>query len=48
MQRGADAGCARGPDRPNRIFDRVTSFDGVPDGYRAMGEREAIKVLIEF
>jgi len=24
------------------------SFDGVPDGYRAMDEREAIKVLIEF
>src|SRR5438876_11000830 len=32
---------------PGRVFDRVTSLDGVPDGYRAMNEREAIKVLIE-
>jgi threonine dehydrogenase-like Zn-dependent dehydrogenase len=33
---------------PGRVFDRVTNIDGVPDGYRAMNEREAIKVLIEF
>jgi threonine dehydrogenase-like Zn-dependent dehydrogenase len=33
---------------PGRVFDRTTSLDGVPDGYRAMNEREAIKVLIEF
>jgi threonine dehydrogenase-like Zn-dependent dehydrogenase len=33
---------------PGRVFDRVTDLDGVPDGYRAMNEREAIKVLIEF
>ena len=33
---------------PGRVFDRVTSLDGVPDGYRAMNEREAIKVMIEF
>ena len=33
---------------PGRVFDRVTGLDGVPDGYRAMNEREAIKVLIEF
>lgn len=32
---------------PGRVFDRVTNLDGVPDGYRAMNEREAIKVLIE-
>jgi threonine dehydrogenase-like Zn-dependent dehydrogenase len=32
---------------PGRVFDRVTNLDGVPDGYRAMDEREAIKVLIE-
>ncbi len=32
---------------PGRVFDRTTSLDGVPDGYRAMNEREAIKVLIE-
>ena len=33
---------------PGRVFDRVTSLDGVPDGYRAMDAREAIKVLIAF
>jgi threonine dehydrogenase-like Zn-dependent dehydrogenase len=33
---------------PGRVFDRVASLDGVPDGYRAMNERGAIKVLIEF
>jgi threonine dehydrogenase-like Zn-dependent dehydrogenase len=32
---------------PGRVFDRVTDLDGVPDGYRAMNEREAIKVLVE-
>src|SRR5262249_43906067 len=32
---------------PGRVFDRVTSLDGVPDGYRAMNERESIKVMIE-
>jgi len=31
---------------PGRVFDRVTDLDGVPDGYRAMNEREAIKVMI--
>ena len=34
--------------QPGRVFDRVTTLDGVPDGYRAMNEREAIKVMIEF
>ena len=34
--------------QPGRVFDRVTDLDGVPDGYRAMNEREAIKVMIEF
>jgi threonine dehydrogenase-like Zn-dependent dehydrogenase len=33
---------------PGRVFDRVTKIGGVPDGYRAMNEREAIKVMIEF
>jgi hypothetical protein len=32
---------------PGRVFDRVGSIDEVPDGYRAMDEREAIKVMIE-
>jgi threonine dehydrogenase-like Zn-dependent dehydrogenase len=34
--------------QPGRVFDRVTELDGVPDGYRAMNEREAIKVMIRF
>jgi len=33
---------------PGRVFDRVVPLEGVPDGYRAMDEREAIKVMIEF
>jgi threonine dehydrogenase-like Zn-dependent dehydrogenase len=33
---------------PGRVFDSVTNLDGVPDGYRAMNERESIKVMIEF
>ncbi len=33
---------------PGRVFDRVVRLDEVPDGYRAMNEREAIKALIEF
>jgi len=32
---------------PGRVFDRVTNLDGVPDGYRAMNDREAIKVMVE-
>jgi threonine dehydrogenase-like Zn-dependent dehydrogenase len=31
---------------PGRVFDRTTDLDGVPEGYRAMNDREAIKVLI--
>ncbi len=34
--------------QPGRVFDRVTALDGVPDGYRAMNAREAIKVMIAF
>jgi threonine dehydrogenase-like Zn-dependent dehydrogenase len=32
---------------PGRVFDRTVGLDGVPDGYRAMNEREALKVLIK-
>jgi hypothetical protein len=32
---------------PGRVFDRTTGLDGVPDGYRAMNDREALKVLVE-
>jgi threonine dehydrogenase-like Zn-dependent dehydrogenase len=32
---------------PGRVFDRVVRLDQVPDGYRAMNDREAIKVMVE-
>jgi threonine dehydrogenase-like Zn-dependent dehydrogenase len=32
---------------PGRVFDRVVGLDEVPDGYRAMNKREAIKVMVE-
>ena len=31
---------------PGRVFDRTVELEGVPDGYRAMAERESIKVLV--
>jgi threonine dehydrogenase-like Zn-dependent dehydrogenase len=37
-----------GKIEPGRVFDRVASLNDVPDGYRAMNDRDAIKVLIEF
>jgi threonine dehydrogenase-like Zn-dependent dehydrogenase len=32
---------------PGRVFDRTVSLDQVPDGYRAMADRQALKVLIQ-
>jgi hypothetical protein len=32
---------------PGRVFDRSVSLDDVPDGYRAMNERESIKVMVK-
>jgi threonine dehydrogenase-like Zn-dependent dehydrogenase len=32
---------------PGRVFDRAVGLDGVPDGYRAMADRQALKVLIQ-
>ena len=32
--------------QPGRVFDRTVRLDGVPDGYRAMNDREAIKVMV--
>ena len=29
------------------MFDRTVDLDGVPDGYRAMDAREALKVLVQ-
>ncbi|GAA4912894.1 zinc-binding dehydrogenase [Streptomonospora salina] len=31
---------------PGRVFDRTVGLDQVPDGYRAMADREALKVLV--
>ena len=36
-----------GTIEPGRVFDRVSPLDDVPDGYRAMNEREALKVLVK-
>jgi threonine dehydrogenase-like Zn-dependent dehydrogenase len=36
-----------GKIEPGRVFDRSVGLDGVPDGYRAMNEREAIKVMVK-
>ncbi len=31
---------------PGKVFDRTVDLDGVPDGYRAMADRRAIKVMV--
>jgi threonine dehydrogenase-like Zn-dependent dehydrogenase len=31
---------------PGRVLDRTVDLDGVPDGYQAMADREAIKVMV--
>src|SRR3954469_18742570 len=31
---------------PGKVFDRAVGLDGVPDGYRAMNDRESIKVMV--
>ena len=32
---------------PGRVFDRTVSLEKVPEGYRAMDDRESIKVMVE-
>jgi threonine dehydrogenase-like Zn-dependent dehydrogenase len=32
---------------PGRVFDRAIGLDEVPEGYRAMNDREAIKVMVK-
>jgi threonine dehydrogenase-like Zn-dependent dehydrogenase len=32
---------------PGKVFDRNVGLDGVPDGYRAMADREALKVMVD-
>ncbi len=36
----------KGTVNPGRVFDRTIDLDGVPDGYRAMDDREALKIMI--
>lgn len=36
-----------GTVNPGRVFDSTVDLDGVPDGYRAMDDRESIKVLVK-
>ncbi|HEY0363705.1 MAG TPA: alcohol dehydrogenase catalytic domain-containing protein, partial [Solirubrobacteraceae bacterium] len=36
-----------GSIQPGKVFDRTVGLDGVPDGYRAMADRESIKVIVE-
>jgi threonine dehydrogenase-like Zn-dependent dehydrogenase len=31
---------------PGKVFDRAVGLEGVPDGYRAMADRESIKVMV--
>ncbi|MCD0483671.1 zinc-dependent alcohol dehydrogenase family protein [Streptacidiphilus sp. ASG 303] len=33
---------------PSPVFDRTVGLDGVPDGYRAMDDRSALKVRVKF
>ncbi|WAL68780.1 alcohol dehydrogenase catalytic domain-containing protein [Amycolatopsis cynarae] len=35
-----------GTVEPGKVFDRTVGLDEVPDGYRAMDQREALKVLV--
>ncbi|MFG2982266.1 zinc-dependent alcohol dehydrogenase family protein [Streptomyces sp. NPDC048258] len=36
-----------GSVQPGRVFDRTLGLDQVADGYRAMADREALKVLVQ-
>lgn len=36
-----------GKIEPGRVFDRTIGLDETPDGYRAMNDREALKVLVK-
>ena len=36
-----------GTIQPGKVFDRNVDLDGVPDGYRAMANRESIKVIVQ-
>jgi threonine dehydrogenase-like Zn-dependent dehydrogenase len=36
----------KGAIEPSRVLAWTVSLEGVPDGYRAMDDREAIKVMV--
>ena len=36
-----------GDIEPGRVFDRTVGLEEVPEGYRAMNDRESIKVMVE-
>ena len=36
-----------GKIEPGKVFDKTVGLDGVPEGYRAMDERESIKVMVQ-
>jgi threonine dehydrogenase-like Zn-dependent dehydrogenase len=40
-------GVLDGSLQPGRVFDRTIGLDETPDGYRAMADRQALKVLIQ-
>jgi len=35
-----------GSIEPGRVFDRIVGLNAVPDSYRAMADRQSLKVLI--
>jgi threonine dehydrogenase-like Zn-dependent dehydrogenase len=37
-----------GAINPGLVFDRTVGLDGVPEGYRAMDNRTALKIRIAF
>ena len=39
-------GVLEGTVDPGKVFDRTIDLADVPDGYRAMDDREALKVLV--
>jgi threonine dehydrogenase-like Zn-dependent dehydrogenase len=46
--KGLTSDVIEGRIEPGKVFDFVGHLDRVPDGYRAMNERKAIKAMIEF
>jgi threonine dehydrogenase-like Zn-dependent dehydrogenase len=38
---------AEGRIEPGRVFDHTVTLSEVPDGYRAMADRRALKVLVQ-